>query len=647
MCGIAGAVFFDGTPSAVDATRVVEAMTAALAHRGPDGRGVVACPSLVPAEAGCAPSAVFGQRRLAIIDLTERAAQPMSSEHAAVTVTYNGEIYNFKALRAELEACGRRFRSASDTEVLLQGYEQWGPQVVERLRGMFAFAIWDGRTDTLVIARDRLGIKPLYMHRSPDCVLFASEVRALLASGLVRRQLDRQTLDQYLAYQTTPSPRTLVKDVEMVLPGHLVVMTKGRVEQRPYWDLLTCGAAAARQPSHADEVQRHVAYLLSDAAASHLISDVPVGIFLSGGIDSSAVAALVRQSGVTPHTFAVTCPGTAFDEAPYAAAAARACGAIHTEIALTERDLLHQVRAALAEVDHPSGDGMNTFIVSAAVRQAGIKVALSGLGGDEFFGGYPSFGRIARMSKYAGAWRRSPASVRRVAGAALRTVGRRSATSAKAAALVETDGSLSQTFPILRQVFSRDQRRELLTDDPAMPDGASDPYVALLDEAATRHPELDTMALVSYAEARTYMHDVLLRDTDQMSMRHGLEVRVPLLDHRLVEYLMGLPESIKRPGQGPKPLLVQALGTMLPSVCVDRPKQGFELPFETWMGGALRDFCQHHLGHDGLPKLGLFQPAGVQAVWRSFLTRDGRVSWSRPWTLVALSAWIERNRIAP
>jgi asparagine synthase (glutamine-hydrolysing) len=371
-----------------------------------------------------------------------------------------------------------------------------------------------------------------------------------------------------------------------------------------------------------------------------------VGVFLSGGIDSSALVALTRTAGVTPRTFTVVLPGTPHDEAPFARAIADAFGAEHEEIHIGEAELRRDVPDAVARIDHPSADGINTFVVSRAVRQAGVKVALSGLGGDELFGGYPSFRRMRRLSSYGAAWRHSPAPVRKAAAAAVRTVGRRSVASVKAAAVIESDGSVVRAFPLTRQLFSPEERGQLVGDailEAARHEG--DPYVNLLEAAVARHPDVDVMSLVSYAEARTYMHDVLLRDTDQMSMAHGLEARVPLLDHRLVEYVMGLPESVKTSDVRPKRLLVESLDAELPKACVDRPKQGFVLPFDAWMRGELRAFCEEALGPNGIGRCGLFRERAVGSLWAAFLAGDATTSWSRPWGLVALGGWIERNGI--
>ncbi len=636
MCGIAGAVFWDGAVPQINPTTIVANMTAALAHRGPDGDGLVSCQT--SGESG--PLAVLGHRRLAIIDLSDRAAQPMRNESGGLWLTFNGEIYNFKDVRRELESHGRRFRSDSDTEVVLQGYEQWGDRIVDRLRGMFAFAIWDGRINTLLLVRDRLGIKPLYVHRTAKHVLFASEIRALLASGLVPRRLDLVGLDQFLSYQTVASPRTLISGVEMVAPATRVRASAAGANAQPYWDLLSSASGEAKRAT-ASQGRINVSTLLADSASLHLVSDVPVGVFLSSGIDSTAVAALVRRAGAVPQTFCVSFPGTSYDEGPGARAISAAIGTDHLDIPVSEAEFRRQLPAALAAMDHPSADGVNTYVVSHAVRSAGLKVALSGLGGDELFGGYPSFRRLRRIAGYARAWRWSPAPVRRAAAATVRTFGGSSIGTAKTAALLETDGTIPATYPLMRQLFGAVRRTELLGPDlvnAAARDG--DPYVSLLTQAIERHPDVGLMSIVSYAEARTYMHDVLLRDTDQMSMRHGLEVRVPLLDHELVEYVMGLPDDVKIPDGVPKGLLVDALGGDVLSSVARQPKRGFVLPFDPWMRGDLREFCEHHLGRSGLAGRPVLRPQAVQSVWHSFLNREGE-TWSRPWALVVLNAWLE------
>ena len=639
MCGIAGAVFWTHKADEPRPVDVVERMVEALAHRGPDGRGLSSCDRVAFPDRG--PAVALGHTRLAIIDLSERGAQPMASPRVPVWITFNGEIYNFREVRAQLEQNGRSFVSDSDSEVILQGYEVWGDAILERLRGMFALAIWDGGRNRLLLARDRLGIKPVYVYQDDRRLLFASEIRALLATGIVPRRLDQRSVESYLSHQTVPPPRTLVHGVRMLPPGHVATALSEQPSfaERKYWDLLD--NAMATDASDAATVRARTRRLLEESTALHLVSDVPVGIFLSGGIDSSAIVALTRRAGVTPKTFSVALPGTAHDEAVHARAIARRFDADHTEVALTVEDFREGLPAALASVDHPSGDGLNTFVVSRAARAHGLKVALSGLGGDELFGGYPSFRRLSTLAAYAPVLRHSPSAVRGIAAAAVRSLGRGSVSASKAAAVLETDGTIPQAFPVLRQLFSPAQRRDLLGVRAGAEEALPDSYERLLQHAAAAHPGVDPLTFVAYAEARTYMHDVLLRDTDQMSMAHALEVRVPFLDHVLAEFVMGLEDRAKFDANRPKALLVDSLGDDLPADIVNRPKQGFVLPFDSWMKGELREFCEHHLGPDGLGARGLFQSSALKTLWQGFVSGKRSVTWSRPWALVALSSWIE------
>jgi asparagine synthase (glutamine-hydrolysing) len=632
MCGIAGVLL--ERPSAGAAAAAVEKMVSRLAHRGPDGSGT----AVWDVHAAGDGAVALGHARLAVIDLSPRAAQPMRDARGSSAVSFNGEIYNFADLRRALEARGHTFRSESDTEVILEGYDEWGDGVVERLDGMFAFALWDGRRRRLLVARDRLGIKPLYFVERPGSFLVASELRALVASGLVNAALDDEALDQYLAYQTTATPRTLLRDVSYLEPGTVLAKTAGAPStRRTYWSLLRDIDPEAPGATSAS-ARRRVGELLEASARRHLVSDVPIGVFLSSGIDSTVLALEIARTGAAPRTFTVSFPGLPWDEGPDARRIAHAIGAEHTEIPLAESDLLRGLPDVLASVDHPSGDGVNTYVVSRAVRAAGFKVAWSGLGGDELFGGYPSFRRLAHARAWAGAWRHAPPAVRAATAAAVRGLGRSSVGREKAAAVLETDGSLPQIFPVLRQLFSRGQRRQLLGPDaPAR----QDPYVRLLQNAAGDAEQLGFQARIAFAEARTYMHDVLLRDSDQMSMRHGLEVRVPLLDHALVEYVMGLPDAARDAAAGPKALLAHRLAHVLPADLAGRPKKGFVLPFDAWMRSALRPYCEAHLfGGALMRRAGLHGPA-IERLWTRFL--DGRpdVTWTRPWTLVALAAWVD------
>jgi asparagine synthase (glutamine-hydrolysing) len=635
MCGIAGVLRVAET-RATDTEEAVGRMTGQLQHRGPDACGLDVFLAAQSAQVG------LGHTRLAIIDLSPAGRQPMRSADGRCSLTFNGEIYNYRALRDALGP--RQWRSRTDTEVLLEGYAAYGRSFVERLRGMFAFGLWDDSRQELFLARDRLGIKPLYYYAADGVFIFASEVRALLASGLVPRRIDPFGVADYLTYQSLPAPRTMIEGVRSLPPGSwLIVDADGRLHEQRYWDLLQDTPPAEPTLDRAAAQQR-VGDLLHEAVASHLVSDVPVGAFLSGGIDSSAVVGLMREAGQVPHTFSVGFAERAYDETRHARNVAARFGAEHTEILLRDDDLLDQLPQALAAIDQPTGDGVNTYVVAGAVRRAGITVALSGLGGDELFAGYPSFGRLARTARLFRAWGRTPRPIRAMAANALAAVGGSSVRAVKTAAMLSSEGRLEHLYPVLRQVHTRDQRQQLLSTrwSEALRTHA-DPYVSLLERAYGTQPRDSLLTSITYAEGRTYMHDVLLRDTDQMSMAHALEVRVPLLDHRLVEYVMALPDSYKWPNGTPKPLLVNSLRGLLPDDIVHRPKQGFGLPFNMWMRDRLRGFCETRLGDSGLASRGIFKPEALVRLWSDFLGRRSSVPWSRVWVLVVLEDWLERN----
>lgn len=626
MCGICG-----GTDITEEA---LARMSRALRHRGPDDDG-----------AFTGERVRLGARRLAVID-PAGGHQPVHNENGTVTLVCNGEIYNHGALRDELIRRGHRFATRSDTEAVVHAYEEWGSACVRFLRGMFAFAVYDRRdpgAPLLFLARDRLGIKPLYYADVGTRFLFASEVRALLASGLIPARLDPAALWAYLGYQTVATPHTLVAGVRSLPPGHaLTVDCRGGIQELCYWDLLEW-----MEPAGAPCRER-VRNLLEESVGLHLVSDVPVGIFLSGGIDSSSIVALVRAAGQVPTTFTVGFSEAAasLDERHYARSVADRFGAEHTELVLNEDDLLDQVPDALGAFDHPSGDGVNTYLLAGAVRRAGFKVALSGLGGDEFFGGYSSFRRLERATRWLGVWRGAPAAVRTAVARLARRVAGRSGRRAKAATWLASDGSLAELYPVTRQLFLPDQRAELLSEPwRSRLSGLPDPYVDLLRKAYARTPGASLFSRIAFAEARTYMHDVLLRDTDQMSMAHGLEVRVPLLDHRLVQYLMTSPDAVNRHDGRPKRLLIESLADLLPAEIVGRRKRGFTLPFEMWLRGPLGGYAGERLGPERLGARGVFRADALTRLWSRFRSGGRGVTWSRVWTLVALEEWLEANGV--
>ncbi len=627
MCGIAG--WFEARPGRD--TAPLAAMLRQMTPRGPDDEGST---EIAPHSGG---RLLFGSRRLAILDLSAAGHQPMKDPDTGNWLVYNGEIFNFRELRRELEARGCVFRSSGDTEVLLAGYRVWGEGVISRLRGMFAFAIWDQALQTLLLVRDRLGIKPLYYFASSERFLFASELRALLASGLVRRELDVTGLDSYLKFGAVQEPMTMVRDVRLLRAGHLLRWSGGNFRIARYWDF---PAAADPVNGDADARRRGVCRMqeaLFDAVEMRLESDVPLGVFLSGGLDSTAVAALAAQHGGAIQTFAVTFAERQFAEGDKARRVAKLLGTEHRELTLSQGDMLGALPEALAAMDQPTVDGINTYFVSRATKQAGVTVALSGLGGDEIFAGYRSFSLVPRMEW---AERRVPAWTRALAGSLLDSrlfSGRRSH---KLALWLRQQDGFPHPFYISRLLLSPAQVARMFRAEALLQinfDAYAEEYAAQQRLLASHDP----VNRVSCLELLVYLRNTLLRDADCMSMAHSLEVRVPLLDHVVTEAALRMPGAWKLDGHQRKPLLVQALGRPLPPEILHQPKRGFEFPWADWMHGQLRASIEEKLAEPGAALAAVMRWEGVQQAWQEFLS--GRLHWSRVWLFYVLRNWCDRN----
>jgi len=636
MCGICGVIGFEN-PS--DATPSLHSMMRAMEHRGPDGNGMF-----------IAPNAALGMQRLSIIDLPG-GQQPIWNETATLAVVFNGEIYNFVELRRTLEAAGHVFRTQSDTEVIVHAYESWGENCVRHLRGMFAFAIVEmpqgptGRPHRIFLARDRMGIKPLYHATVKGKFFFASEVRALLASKCVPRQLSRSALSSYLLFGSVGEPMTLVDDVYSLPPGHCGYVScdasAASFRSDAYWgiaDVTKGKPAETREASPAARVRA----ALEDSVRCHLLADVPLGIFLSSGIDSTALAALASRQRSGIKTFTVIFPEQEFSEAALARSTANHLGTEHSELLLSGDEMQSRIDEAIAAFDQPSVDGINTFFVSWAARQAGLKVALSGLGSDEIFGGYPTFSstpRVARMMAFA---RLLPSPLRAAGGATFRSWAGRSAhpdALLKLAGAFSGPTDLPHSYSFTRTLFPPRSASQLLGSNPS---GGNDPpwwcwMKAATDEAA----QLDAFTAVSWLETRSYLVNTLLRDTDTMSMCHSLEVRVPFLDHALVELTLGLPSAVKNRNKVRKALLIEALGDLLPKKIVSQTKRTFTLPWENWLRGPLHARVETTLANCDQTLGNIIDKRAVQDVWKGFLAR--RTSWSRPWSLFVLTEWVRRN----
>ena len=618
MCSISGFLATDKTDR-----NLVCSMNSAQKHRGPDDDGVwsLEFPGGLVA---------LGNTRLAIIDTSSAGHQPMLDRETENCITYNGETYNFKQLSNEIH-CNPR--SNTDTEVVLNAYRTYGLGLFPRLRGMFALAIWDHQRRELVLARDPFGIKPLYYHVSDQLFIFASELRALLATGLIPRKLSHSGLDSYLADGSVAAPLTMVEGVRQLLPGHYLQVTAnvgGNVK---------CTTAKFKRehqvspPANRSDAVMQLRALLEESIASHLVSDVPLGVFLSGGMDSSALVALMSKvSRQRPKTFSVAFDERELSEEQYARAVAARFQTEHCEIRLSEEKLLEVLPAAIAALDQPTMDGINTFVVAQAVKNAGVTVALSGLGGDELFAGYPSF---RRALKFASATKSSKRVLRAAAGVG-RAVLNSSVRSRKFWELAGSNGSPEEIYRITRQLFAEEPWSQIT----GRKIGLAGAGAAIDDE--------DVVNAISRLELHGYMANTLLRDTDAMSMAHSLEVRVPFVDVKLVEYVLSLPGEWKLDQRGarePKALLADAVADLLPRDFLARRKMGFALPFEKWMQGRMRgEISSVFADAKQLAAAGLVAD-GVRDVWRGFLQSPRAVGWSRPWSLFVLARWCQLNNV--
>jgi len=630
-------------------------MAAAMRHRGPDEDGFLAGEPR-------APGLALGMRRLSIIDLPG-GHQPIWNEKRDVAVIFNGELYNYRELRERLKFFGHHFATQSDTEILVHAWEEWGEDALGELRGMFAFALLDLReryatAPILFLARDPLGIKPLYYTQNHKGFAFASEVRALLAADMAPAKVSQDALTSYLLFGSVSEPVTILEGVFSLPPGHrmlLYVPDRRRVPRaRPWWDLAQSAAARdVRKPRDLSSAAKQLRSLLEDAVGAHLVADVPVGLFLSSGLDSSAIAVLAARAKAGIRSFTLTFPGTEYDEAPLAGVVAKHCGTQHSEVPLDGGAVLGRLDEAIAALDQPTMDGINTYFVSWAAREVGLKVALSGLGGDELFAGYSTFSdtpRLARLVKLA--WF-LPAGLRRAISPMLAALIAQRATpdaGRKAASAWKMPDALPHPYFFARALFPPSELGRL-TEPRFRPstinaDGVTlDPtWLGWLERAANEAHKLEPVAGLAWLEMRSYMASTLLHDTDSVSMARSLEVRVPLLDTPLVEFVSTLPDAARQRAGTQKALLVEAMGELLPPEIRTQRKRTFTLPWVEWLRGPLRARLEASFA-EPVPALGdNLRVAGVLAVWKDFLA--GKTSWSRPWSLYVLNEWARRHLAA-
>lgn len=618
MCGIAGIVSFK---SSIHLPETIRRMTNAMAHRGPDADGFYTSDTIA-----------LGHRRLSIIDLSTAANQPIADYTNRYQIIFNGEIYNFREVRKMLPEYP--FTTNGDTEVLLAAYSKWGPDCLPYLKGMFAFAIWDTVDETMFIARDRMGVKPVYYYLSDQAFLFASELRGILASGSVQAKANEFAIQEFLSYQSVGFPESAIKGVLQLEAGSSITIRNNKINIKKYWDI-------TGQPSidfdfnDRTGVMQQVRSLMRNAVERRLVSDVPLGAFLSGGIDSSAVVGLMAEVGASrPNTFTVGFEEKEFDESNYANVIARKFNTQHNQVLLKPAVFLDELSNALNAMDTPSGDGVNTYVVSKAIKQSGLTVALSGVGGDELFAGYPFFKQYLQLKKYSSVWGMS----KFMRSGATALLGNSNKALRIKQLLKAPASSIRYFYPEFRRIIAP-QLLGSLTKWKSNQQTLLEKQLTLLPSSLEAYPLLSQ---VSIAEYTGYTQHTLLKDTDQFSMAVSLEAREPFFDHDLIEFVLAIPDTLKYPVY-PKQLLVESLNGLLPDEIVHRKKQGFLFPWSVWMKKELRSFCEERLQR--IAQRDFINGKNLLVYWQRFLNNDASVRWMEIWLFVILEYWLEKNGI--
>lgn len=625
MCGICGIYGHPGLPeSARETTR---AMCDVIVHRGPDEDGYFA-----------EGPVSLGMRRLSIIDLAT-GRQPIANEDRTVWVVYNGEIFNYPALRPELEARGHRFSTNADTEVIVHLYEEWGDDFITRLNGMFAIALWDVKRRRLVLARDRLGIKPLHYAWHDGRLVFGSEIKSLLRAG-VPRDIDPQSLSRFFTFEYVPAPDSIFTRIKKIPPGHMMTVQEGRAEIRRYWDVHY--AETKIVPRSEEDYAEEIALRLRESVRLRLLSDVPLGVFLSGGIDSSAVTALMSETaGGRIKTFSIGFREKSFDELDYARIVAEKFGTEHTEFVVEPAQVAGLVPTLMEYLDEPLADAsiIPTYVISKLARRH-VTVALAGDGGDELFGGYDTY----KAFKVARWYRRIPGFIRRgLIGPAVRRLpasAKRLSFEFKAKKFIAcADYPPEIANTLWWGAYTPAQKERLFS--PALRAQAGDDPFAPIFEQARFTKAADALDRLAYLDLKLYLQDDLLVKVDRMSMANSLEIRVPFLDYTFVEFAASIPSRLKLKGFASKYILKKALASRLPAEILNKKKIGFDIPLGPWIRTELREFVRDTLAPEALKRHGYFDESFVRKVLDEHLagTHNHR---QLLWPLVIFQFWHDR-----
>ncbi len=620
MCGING-IISNNITNNLDAS--IQKMNIFLKHRGPDA-------SLYFND----DTVALGHTRLSIIDLSESSNQPFYSSDKRYVIVYNGELYNYKQLKLTLQQSAHGsgtipyiFTTKSDTEVVLAAYLRWGKQCLNYFNGMFAFAIYDKHTKQTFIARDRFGVKPLYYHYYNEAFIFSSEIRAILNCGLKTFSLNKEAIQEYTQYQNINSPNTIVKGIKILEPGSFIEFENNTPTLTTYY---TPQITPSEKYSY-KETTTKINELLHHSVQLRLEADVPFGAFLSGGIDSSAIVGIMSNISSDPiNTFNISFDESDFSESKYAKLISKKFNTKHTEIKLTPEHFLNTLPEALDKMDSPGGDGINTYIVSKSTKNAGITMAMSGIGGDELFAGYDVFKNLYTLQNKQ--WLNLfPKFIRTYAGKGL-VLKKNNIRHLKLAEILAQDKiNVNSCYELSRSLFSKKQLQELIPS-----------YNKInLTKYQLKYPNY-ILSTISINEISTYLSNTLLKDTDQMSMAVALEVREPFLDYKLVDFVLNIPDEFKYPIT-PKKLLVDSLNGLVPDEIINRPKMGFTLPWKYWMQNELKDFCQKNI--TALEQKNIYKTNSINNLWQRFLKNDSLITWSRVWHLIVLNYWIDKNKV--